>query len=244
MRQNHSHMMFKYGCIPLLLVLSLLACKRKENTTGANQLGGKQGLQQKTTEELQAFITDSKRKIKDGDLIERSDDGLESESMRNFSKRDKTFSHCGLAFMEDSQLYVYNAIAGEENPSEKLRREPFDSFVSPKMKNGFGIYRYNLSDSEAAALHSMTKAYYAQGLLFDKTFDLKSDEKMYCAEFVYKLVQKASNNRIIIPTSKLQNYRVRDPQYKGLVLKEFEYVGLDDLFLNPFCQPISTISYK
>jgi hypothetical protein len=231
-------------CIFLLASLLLVACARKNSNENVNQLGGNTGTTQKSKAELQELIRDSKRKIKNGDLIERSDDGLESESMRNFSKRDKTFSHCGLAFVEEGEIYVYNTIAGEENPSEKIRREPFDSFVSPEMKNGFGIYRYALSDSEAVNLHRLIKSYYAQGLLFDKTFDLKSDEKMYCAELVYKGIKKATNDRIVIPTSRLQNYKVRAPQYKGVVLKEFEYVGLDDLFLNAFCQPISTISYK
>jgi Permuted papain-like amidase enzyme, YaeF/YiiX, C92 family len=177
-------------------------------------------------------------------LIERADEDLVSESMRNFSKRDKTFSHCGLAFIEDGEVYVYNNMAGEENRSEKMIREPYDSFVSPAKKSAFGIFRYALTDTETEKLHTVTKEYHQKGLLFDKTFDLKTDDKMYCAEMIYKFLKTATAGRVLLPTSKIQNFRVKDPKYKGLVMKEFEYVGLDDLFLNPFCKEVARVIYQ
>jgi hypothetical protein len=226
------------------LMLCVAACKRSSSAESANQVGANRGVPKKSKDEIQTFIRESKSKIKDGDLIERSDEDLISESMRNFSKRDKTYSHCGIAFIEDGEVYVYNNMAGEENKSEKMIREPYDSFVSPFQKNGFGIFRYAFTGDEITKLHAITKEYHQQGLLFDKTFDLKTDDKMYCAEMIYKFVKTATAGRVAIPTSKIENFKVKDRKYKDLVMKEFEYVGLDDLFLNPYCKEISRISYR
>ena len=229
-----------------MTILSILAagCKRSRGSDATTQTGTTAVMPKKSDQEILQFVKENKSKISNGDLIERTDDDLVSESMRNFSKRDKTFSHCGLAFIEDGEIYVYNNMAGEENKSEKMLREPYDSFVSPHKKSGFGIFRYTLTDAEIEKLHQVTRENYAKGMLFDKTFDLKTDDKMYCAEMIHKFLNTATMGRVVLPTSKIQNYRVRDPKYKGVVLKEFEYVGLDDLFLNPYCKPIVRISYK
>jgi hypothetical protein len=236
--------MRKLLMVCMMVMVAATACKRNRGSEAVDQLGATHDMPRKTDKEILQFIAENKSKIKDGDLIERADEDLVSESMRNFSKRDKTFSHCGLAFIEDGEVYVYNNMAGEENKAEKMMREPYDSFVSPAKKTGFGIFRYSFTDAETAKLHAVTKENHQKGLLFDKTFDLKTDDKMYCAEMIYKFIKTATAGRVDIPTSKIQNFRVKDPKYKGLIMKEFEYVGLDDLFLNPFCKQVARISYK
>jgi hypothetical protein len=225
------------------MVILAAACRR--NNSGSNdQIGTTLAEPKKDIKTLLARVSENKGKISNGDLIERTDDGLASETVRSMSQKDKSFSHCGIAFIEDGEIYVYNTMAGEENPGEKMLRERYDSFVSPYRKAGFGVFRYTLTGNEVEKLHQLTKESYQKGLLFDKTFDLKTDDKMYCAELILKMVKTATDGRVMLPTSKLQNFRVRDPKYKGLILKEFEYVGLDDLFLNPFCREIVRVSYK
>jgi hypothetical protein len=227
----------------IVVVIVALSCRR--NSNGSNQKMGTTTFdRQKDMPLIITSIAENKAKVQNGDLIERTDDDIESESVRNFSKTDKTFSHCGIAFIEDGNVFVYNVIAGKENPSEKMVREPYDSFVSPYRKSGFGIFRYALADSEIIKLHHITKQGYANNMQFDKTFDLKSDDKLYCAEMIYKYLIQATNNRVVLPTTTMQDFRTRDPKYKGLLLKQFEYIGLDNLFLNSFCREITRVSYK
>lgn len=224
-----------------------IACKRNNAADTEKkinlQFGDNHDMIKKPIAELQQMLKENKTKIQDGDLIMRSDDGLESESLRSFSKTDDSFSHCGLAFLEDGNVYVYHNMAGKENVSEKLMRQPFDSFVNINQKTGFGLFRYNLTPPEIQKLHDISKDNFAKGLKFDKNFDLKTDDKMYCAEMIYKFVKQATNNRVVLPTTTIQNFRVKDPRYKGLVLKEFEYVALDNLFINPFCTELGRIAY-
>lgn len=227
-----------------ILLGSTTSCVRNNPNQIATERSIEKGVERLKNSDILTFISINKAKIKDGDLIERSDDDLVSESLRGLSQTDKTFSHSGIAFLEDSNVYVYNNMAGEENKSEQMMREPFDSFVSPHRKDGFGIFRYQLSDEERVKFHDIIKDLYEKKLLFDKSFDLKTDDKQYCSEMIYKALKKATNNRVVLPTTKVQNFKLRDPKYKGMILKEFEYVAIDNLFLNPYTTPIVRISYN
>lgn len=174
----------------------------------------------------------------------RADADFESETIRAMSQQDRTYSHSGIAFIEDGDVFVYNNIGGSENPTEQMMREPFDSFVSPHRKDGFGIYRYQLNDSERVRVHAIVSRLFEEKQQFDKSFDLKTDDKQYCSEMIAKALMKATGNRIKLPTTKLYNFKLRDAKYKGKILKEFEYYALDNLYLNTFCTPVVRISYS
>lgn len=184
--------------------------------------------------------------LQNGDLLTRSDDDFESLSLQNFSTRDRRYSHSGLVFLEDSHYYVYHSMAGPENPDGHFRREPFDSFVSPAKKTGFGVFRYQLSLGEIEALHTLYKKYYQEKIPFDKSFNLISDDSMYCSEIIYKSLKKVTNNRIVLPVSVLTNFKPKTPNMlsKNILIKRFEYIGLDDLYMNPFCKEILQTHYK
>jgi len=235
-------MLLRLLLISFITTITFSFCTR----TGSNNntVGNTANMKRKKEAVILELIAQNKPRLKDGDLVQRTDDDFVSETLRDMSVTDKTYSHCGFAFYEDGQWMVYNNMAGEENKLEKMMREPFDSFVSPNKKTGFGIFRYNLSDSEFAKLYKITKFNYDNGLKFDKTFDLKTDDKMYCAEMIYKFLIQATNGRVVLPTTKKTNFKLKDPKYKGAVLKEFEYVAMDNLNLNPFCKEISRVSYK
>ena len=80
-------------------------------------------------------IESAKKYIQNGDLICRTGFDFVSQSLQNFSMTDKTYSHSGLAFIENGQIMVYHSIAGmDENPDETFRKEPLDSFVNPTRK--------------------------------------------------------------------------------------------------------------
>lgn len=184
--------------------------------------------------------------IKDGDLVTRSDDDFESLSLQNFSKKDRTYSHSGIAFREDNIWYVYHSMAGAENPGGFLKRDPFDSFLNPMKKTGFGLFRYPLSPAEIDSFHVLYKKYYSQKLPFDKSFNLQNEDSMYCSEIIYRALKKVTGNRVVLPTSTLTNFKPKlsNIRAKNVFFKKFEYVGLDDLYLNAFCTEIRRASFK
>lgn len=193
-----------------------------------------------------ANIEKGKSLLHHGDLITRSDDDFESLSLQNFSKKDRTYSHSGMVFNEDNNWFIYHCIAGPENTGGHIKREPFDSFINPVKKTGFGIYRYQLSSMEMIKLHKVYKNYFGEQLPFDKSFSLQSDDSMYCSEIIFKSLKKVTNNRVILPTSFITNFKPKATgmRFKNAFFKRLDYIGIDDLYINSFCTKIFSVQFK
>ena len=174
-------------------------------------------------------INTAQNDIQNGDIITRIVNDYTSECLRQINVRDKTWSHCGIASIEHDSIFVYHALGGEFNPDEQLRRDCLQVFANPVTNRGIGIFRQHLSAKELQALLIIVKRLYAAGVMFDMKFDLQTDERMYCAEFVYKSFLWATNQRI---------------QFNNSRVKEKIFVGVDDIFLYPGCSPVETIFYK
>jgi hypothetical protein len=145
------------------------------------------------------------------------------------NRKDTSFSHCGLVFIENDSPFVYHALGGIYNPDQQLRRDPLDSFCTPAENNAVGIYRYNLKKEQEEKLSSIVKNYYRAGLKFDLFFNYQSDEVMYCSEFVFK-----SLNRSV------------DGAYSKYVRLDTIPFGVttDDIFLNENCRLIKRMKFK
>ncbi|MEO5990284.1 MAG: YiiX/YebB-like N1pC/P60 family cysteine hydrolase [Ferruginibacter sp.] len=167
--------------------------------------------------------------IKNGDLITRTGNDFTSESLRSLNRRDKKYSHCGIAIIENESVYIYHALGGDFNPNQKLLRESLLTFADPSANRGIGLFRFNSSALINDKLSQIVHQHFKEGLPFDMDFDLSTDNKMYCAEFVVKSYISASNNILNFNKSKIE---------------KFTFYGVDDVFLNPFCIPIKELTYK
>jgi hypothetical protein len=178
-----------------------------------------------------AFIKiDSVKKIiATGDLIVRTGYDFTSQSLRSLNQRDKTYSHCGIASIENNSLFVYHALGGEFNPDQKIRKDKFEIFAEPYSNRGIGIYRYQLSQSEIKSLMLTVKQLHQMGIMFDMKFDLQSNDRMYCAEFVYKAYVMGITGKLQFSTSHIG---------------KFTFIGVDDLFLQPLCKEQKKILYQ
>lgn len=181
--------------------------------------------------------------LENGDLITRTGQDIVSLSLRNMNDSDKTFSHSGFVFYEDSCWYVYHMIAGADNPSMEMRRDKFSFFTDRKEQAGYGIYRYQLSPLMVDSLHALIRQQYTNKLKFDTTFNLKDDATMYCSEMISKDISRVSGDSIIIPTTKKKSFFLKGkqgPQPK----RDVEYVAIDNLYLNKWCMLIFRKEYK
>lgn len=203
-------------------------------------------LNQSFLDTIHKKIAHAKTLLKDGQLITRSSNDFESMIFQNFSRRERAYSHSGIVFKEDSIFVVYHCVEGDENPSGICKREPFDSFINPLQKTGLGIFQYLLSGMETKKLHSILKKDYDSKIPFDISFNLQTNDSLYCSEMIYKALKQATNNRIILPSSYIENFRPKIMGYKNnhLFFKRFEFIGIDDLYLNPFCKEIIRIKYQ
>lgn len=163
-------------------------------------------------------IDSIKKLVQTGDLIFRNGNDEVSRAARSFNRKDTSYSHCGLIFIEKDSVLVYHALGGTYNPSQKLMRQPIEDFADPKENNSIGVYRYNLSPAELTKLSEVVHGYHRAGLKFDLFFNFETDKVMYCSEFVFKSLNKAADGRF---TSFVRT----DTMPFG--------VTTDDLYLNP-----------
>ena len=163
------------------------------------------------------LIDSVKPLLKSGDLIFRNGNDDVSRAARSMNRKDTSFSHCGFVYRENDSFFVYHAIGGVYNPSQKLKRELLDSFCNPKENDAIGIYRYGLTTKEEVKLDTIVKHYFNAALKFDMYFNFLSDDVMYCSEFVFKSLNQSTNGSLS----------------KYLRLDTIPYgVSTDDLFLN------------
>ncbi|MEP6676022.1 MAG: hypothetical protein ABJA78_12750 [Ferruginibacter sp.] len=167
--------------------------------------------------------------IHTGDLILRTGNDFTSESLRSLNQRDQRFSHCGIASIEHDSIVVYHAIGGDFNPDEKIRRDALEIFGDPQTNKTIAVYHYLLPDTLLQSITTTARLFYRMGIRFDMQFDLQSNDRMYCAEFVYKTLRLGSKGKL---------------QFDISHIKDFRFVGVDDLFLQPLCRERKIIVYK
>jgi Permuted papain-like amidase enzyme, YaeF/YiiX, C92 family len=210
----------------------IFLCYGCGNTTSQNTLPfSKEDSLKELQKIARAFIQidAAKKIIATGDLIVRTGNDFTSESLRSLNQRDKRYSHCGIASIENDTVFVYHALGGEFNPDQKIRRDIFENFAEPYNNRGIGIYRYGLSPNEIKSLMVTVKRLYAMGIMFDMKFDLQTNDRMYCAEFVYKAYVMGTDGKLKFNTSHIE---------------KFSFIGVDDLFMQDLCSPKKNILYQ
>ena len=174
-------------------------------------------------------IAIAKDRVENGDIITRTGNDFTSQSLKSLNRRDCTWSHCGIAVMENDSLFVYHALGGEWNPDEKIKKDYWENFAEPYSNNGIGIYRFNVSGKIKQNISVVAMQFKNEGVKFDMDFNLQTNDKMYCAEYVYKVLYQASNQSL---------------SFHHSFIKQFEFIGVDDIILHPLCSKVKILSYK
>ena len=241
MKKNEPAILICFFLLFIFFVAANFSCKQKNKNVGLTATDST-AIKNKI---VYASISDAKKLLQDGELITRSDNDFESMIMQNFSRRERAYSHSGIVFKEGNDYFVYHCIGGTENPGGACRREPFDSFVNPLQKTGFGVFQYQLTSNETEKFHTILQKDYASKIQFDAAFNLTTDDSLYCSEIIYKSLKLATKNRIILPSSFIDNFRpkIMGYQHNNIFFKKFEFIGIDDLYLNSFCKEITRVKY-
>jgi hypothetical protein len=174
-------------------------------------------------------IDSTVRLLKDGDLALRTGADATSVMLRQMNLSNKTYSHCGIVMIENGYPFVYHSIGGEDNPNSKLRRDSAAVFFTPVSNERLGVARLDLSKEHIKKLRTIALRYWQAQVPFDLDFDLATDDKLYCAEFVYKAVQEA--------VSDTGFFRITH-------LLQRSYVGVDNLYEPRHATMICDVRYK
>jgi hypothetical protein len=167
--------------------------------------------------------------LQTGDIVLRMGQGADSYLLAQLNRKNKNYSHCGIVAIENGKPYVYHSIGGEDNPDERLRRDPAAFYFSDRHNGAIAIVRYDLGKDGTERLVAVARAFYKKRPRFDMKFDLATDDKLYCSEFVYKALRLAAKDTAYISTT------------QGMAGK---YVAIDNLLLNKHAKPVLEIKFK
>jgi hypothetical protein len=207
----------------LMLSIFLHGCDRK-----SSEKHSVSDINRQTTKSKITQIREAVTKIQPGDLIVRCGRDFTSQSLRLLNRRNTDYSHAGIIQIEDNHAYVYHAIGGEFNPDQSLLRESLIDFIHPTTQSGFAVYRLNSQSIDLLNLRLKILKDYQKKLPFDMKFDLATNERMYCSEWVAHCLTASSQKAILFDTSKIGNK---------------QFIGVDDLFLHERMRKIFAISF-
>lgn len=213
------------GC----LLFCIVACHR-QNENDAFIMSKNDSLREARVEKISfERIRMARTLVVSGDLVLRTGKDFTSDVMRKLSVHDKTYSHCGIASWENDTLFIYHALGGEFNPDQKLRRDPFEFFCNPYENKGFGIFRFSINEKQRQSVIKTVHDFYINQIRFDMKFDLATNDRMYCSEFVYKTMGKATHDSVAMDLT---------------TINHFKFVAIDNLFINPFCTEIKRVIFS
>lgn len=210
------------------LIFFCVACSNKQQQNNVSVIIADSLKENRRITNAFLKIDSAKKIITTGDLIVRTGNDFTSESLRSLNQRDKTYSHCGIVSIENDTVFVYHALGGEWNPNQRIRRDVLTAFAEPFGNRGIGVYRYSISAQAINSLIITTKKLYEIGVMFDMKFDLNSQDRMYCAEFVYKAYVMGTKGKLKFNVSHIG---------------DFVFIGVDDLFMQPLCHLQKKILY-
>jgi Permuted papain-like amidase enzyme, YaeF/YiiX, C92 family len=167
--------------------------------------------------------------LMDGDLVLRHSMGFVSDAILTFQTQDPQYSHSGIVRKIDGETFVYHATGGEENVTQKMKRDKIEIYCHPSATYKFALFRWDLEDQQRQDFVEQLDRWYDAGMEFDLDFDMTTDDKMYCSEMIYKGLVKATGDSSYIALSKV----IDKP-----------YVAIDNLYLNPHCCKMYQYEYK
>ncbi|GHU11374.1 hypothetical protein FACS1894151_11040 [Spirochaetia bacterium] len=124
--------------------------------------------------------------LEDGDVLCRLGDRIWSQYFREISPHDKRFSHLGIVRVVEGTYTVINAeglaVEGKDFVNETSLQDFLDSATE------IGVYR--LRDGAATALSAAALEFI--GRPFDWSFDMDSDDRLYCTELLYAVLKRVA----------------------------------------------------
>lgn len=206
------------------MALLMLSCNRSQNKA-AEPIAPSPALIAATAIKLDSL----QGLIRSGDIVFRTGADFTSSSLQKLCRRDRTFSHCGIAERSGDSVFIYHALGGEFNPDQRIKREYAGSFFQPSESYRAGIYRFSSQQLNKEKLLLIAAHLFKARIPFDLDFDLRTDERMYCAEFVAKSLQAGF---------------VKDERIHVSRIDTIRFIGPDDIFLHPGAQRVAFLDYR
>lgn len=166
-------------------------------------------------------------RLEDGDLALRRGRDVASYMISQAGVEDKTYSHCGLVQIENGRPYVYHFISGASR--QGLVKDKAEQFFSSVENSMVGVKRYDMTGEQKKVLADAIAEMYTYKTGFDMSFDINSPDKLYCSEFVFRVMDKVKRDTTFI---------------KKATKNGFDYIPIDALYMNGRANDIWQMRFK
>jgi len=197
------------------------------------------------------MIDDAKTKIRTGDIILRCGRDLTSYKIREMSETDKTYSHAGIAVVNEQGVYVYHLTPPElDEPKEDsaLRFEPLEKFANPDNNFELGIGRFPFSTDQINKIISHLDSMRKANVSFDFLFDLRTKNRMYCSEMIDDCLRYATHDSLFLKRNEFKDPRLvrRVGGYLRAdtnIVRKRLYIPIENIYLHPDCKIIGQYKF-
>ena len=134
---------------------------------------------------------DNNLALQNGDLVFRKGRSVESQ-MVLFSDQESDYSHVGIVYMIEGEAYVIHTVPDElESSIDYIKMEKIEEFFNSEKASKGSVLRTKTEYISFALLAAQkAKCFYDRKIIFDDAFDLKTEDKLYCTELVWKAYQE------------------------------------------------------
>ena len=208
----------------IAVLLIITACHTKsKSVTLQNKV--------KSNTNITSIIDSIRSIINEGDIIFRGGTDIESAIIREFSYKDKLFSHCGIVTKQNDTLFITHILGGTTNPAGKILNQSVSDFFKYPDNECAGVYDINITKNELALLCKYINSLKAKNITFDLKFNLLDKSKLYCSEFLIDGLKYAMPNTKFPHTS----YYLKNTKYQSVANKgdSFLFYPIDKLQHHP-----------
>lgn len=142
-----------------------------------------------------------------------------------FNLYNSNLTHIGIGLVEGDSLNVFNVSPDKKFNDSNLVKESISDFKDVIDIFYFKIWEFKTDSVAIQKLSYVIKNYQKYPIIFDKLFNVEDDNKMYCSEFVYKVL-----NNLEIFDFKTVNIQLNGMEKDILNKDVLEYFPVD-LFL-------------
>ena len=161
-----------------------------------------------------------------GDIIFQTEPSRQSQAVQLAT--GSRYSHCGIIFEKQGQLYVVEAIG-------RVSWTPLDAWIKRGIDQHYVVMRLKDRDAllDGPALQNMQQ----QAVRFTgKPYDIYfkwSDEQIYCSELVWKIYERGAGLKLVMPRP-FSSYSLNHGEVQKIIMERFGVeFPLDELAVSP-----------
>lgn len=211
-----------------MLILVLYSCKisSREEEIASTRYENRRDVFKRQMDSIKLLV-------KPGDIIFRGGTDIESDIIRSFSRKDNSFSHCGIMLITDSGLRVAHILGGRTNISGNILFQSVEDFFSYPNNEAAGLYTMNLTTLEVESAKLFVDSVDRDGISFDIKFNLFTKDKLYWTELLVDAISYAKKDTNLFSPVRfnLQNTKYRFLSNDG---NHFLFYPIDEFQLNKY----------